>query len=166
MSTTKQPQNLGFEDAFDQVKPDQWTVPEKSISNDHEVDTTDLQTGCRSNRFCVPADPNAKRANRPDQLPRQSQHARRLSCALRNAGTKLALWIWSGTGSCSPKTRAATRPCPQHEAVGCRPYLQGLSVESMSRTTRPKSSCVSACVTSSRFTAINSIRFSSLTSGR
>ena len=32
----------------------------------------------------------------------------------------------------------------------------------MSRTTRPKSSCVSACVTSSRFTAINSIRFSSL----
>ena len=51
MSTTKQPQNLGFEDAFDQVKPDQWTVPEKSISNDHEVGTTDLKQVAEATGF-------------------------------------------------------------------------------------------------------------------
>ena len=52
MSTTKQPQNLGFEDAFDQVKPDQWTVPEKSISNDHEVGTTDLKQVAEATGLC------------------------------------------------------------------------------------------------------------------
>ena len=51
MSTTKQPQNLGFEDAFDQVKPDQWTVPEKRISNDREVGTTDLKQVAEATGF-------------------------------------------------------------------------------------------------------------------
>ena len=40
----------------------------------------------------------------------------------------------------------------------------GLSVESMSSTTRSESSCASACATNSRFTAISPSRFSSLAS--
>ena len=63
MTTTKQPQNLGFEDAFNQVKPDQWPLPEKSISNDHEVDTADLKqvaeaTGFASRQVQTPKEPN------------------------------------------------------------------------------------------------------------
>ena len=60
--TTKEPQNLGFEDAFDQVKPARWPLPEKSISNDREVDTADLKkvaeaTGFVSGHVQTPKEP-------------------------------------------------------------------------------------------------------------
>ena len=60
--TTKQPQNLGFEDAFDQAKPDRWPLPEKSISNDREIDTADLKqvaeaTGFVSGQVQTPKEP-------------------------------------------------------------------------------------------------------------
>ena len=60
--TTKQPQNLGFEDAFDQVKPDRWSRPEKSISSNHEVDTAALKqvaeaTGFMSGQVQTPKEP-------------------------------------------------------------------------------------------------------------
>ncbi len=108
MTTTKQPQSLGFEDAFDQVKPDRWPLPEKSISDDHGVDTADLKqvaeaTGFVSRHIQSPKEPT-------DQI--NFQHYQGFSCALRSAGTKLALWIWSGTGSRSPQTRTVTKPCP------------------------------------------------------
>ena len=117
--TTKEPQNLGFEDAFDQVKPARWPLPEKSISNDREVDTADLKkvaeaTGFVSGQVQTPKEPT-------DQINFRAKVSTigDFRCALQSAGTKLALWIWPGTGSCSPKTRTATKPCPPHEAVGC-----------------------------------------------
>ena len=62
MTTTKQPQSLSFEDAFDQVKPDRWPLPEKSISDDHGVDTADLKqvaeaTGFVSRHIQSPKEP-------------------------------------------------------------------------------------------------------------
>ncbi len=65
MTATKEPQDLGFGDAFEQVKPDRWRLPEKSISNDRSVDTADLKqvaeaTGFVSRQVHRPKEPTGQ----------------------------------------------------------------------------------------------------------
>ena len=59
---TKQPQNLGFDEAFDDVKPEQWTPSADSVSNDPPIPTDHLkrvaeQTGFPSRQTPTPKEP-------------------------------------------------------------------------------------------------------------
>ena len=65
MTTTKKPQDLGFGDAFDQVEPDRWRLPKKSISTDRPVDPADLKqvaeaTGFVSRQLHSPKEPTGQ----------------------------------------------------------------------------------------------------------
>ena len=51
MTTTKQPQDLGFGDEFEEVKPDRWRLPEKSISKERSVNTADLKQVAEATGF-------------------------------------------------------------------------------------------------------------------
>ena len=51
MTAEKEPQSLGFENVFEQVKPDGWTPPKKSIPTDRRVDTADIKQVAEATGF-------------------------------------------------------------------------------------------------------------------
>ena len=51
MTAGKQPQSLGFENVFEQVKPDGWTPPKKRIRNERPVDTADIKQVAEATGF-------------------------------------------------------------------------------------------------------------------
>ena len=51
MTAGKEPQSLGFEDVFEQVKPDRWTPQKKRIRNEHPVDTADIKQVAEATGF-------------------------------------------------------------------------------------------------------------------
>ena len=113
MTTTKQPQSLGFEDAFDQVKPDRWPLPEK------EHQWTIMESTLRiSNR--LPKQPVLCPgiSNRLKSQPTRSTSAPKSALSgifVRSAKRRNQVGPYGygpGTGSRSPQTRTVTKPYP------------------------------------------------------